>query len=83
MGSRPSFGFRTFRTQRSPHDYLGEEIVSQFYKGDITFLLVHLAEGGISLESEKAIADIKALLDDNQRLIGQVVSGIEMKELGG
>lgn len=65
-----------------PHDYLGEEIVSQFYKGDITFLLVHLAEGGISLESEKAIADIKAMLDDNQRLIGQVVSGIEMKELG-
>lgn len=65
-----------------PHDYLGDELISQFYKGDITFLLVHLSQGGISPEAERTIGDIKSLLDSNQYLIGEVVSGVEMKDLG-
>ncbi|MDD4791595.1 MAG: MMPL family transporter [Firmicutes bacterium] len=65
-----------------PHDYLGDELISQFYRGDITFLLVHLSQGGISPEAERTIADIKELLESNQYLIGQVVSGVEMKDLG-
>ena len=68
-----------------PHDYLGEELVSQFYRGDdgdITFLMVSLAEDSSSPRTVQAIDDIKRLLGEGQYLVGEVVSGIEMKELG-
>lgn len=68
-----------------PHDYLGEELVSQFYKGDegdITFLLVSLAEDSSSPRTVRAIDDAKHLLGEGQYLMGEVVSGIEMKGLG-
>lgn len=68
-----------------PHDYLGERLVSQFYmgdEGDTTFLLVSLAKDGSSPRTVRAIDDIKRLLGEEQYLVGEVVSGIEMKELG-
>ena len=68
-----------------PHDYLGEELVSQFYKGDegdTTFLLVSLAQDSSSPRTVQAIDDIRRLLGEGQYLVGEVVSGIEMKELG-
>ena len=68
-----------------PHDYLGEELVSQFYRGDegdITFLLVSLAEDSSSPRTVRAIDQMRRLLGEDQYLVGEVVSGIEMKELG-
>ena len=68
-----------------PHDYLGEELVSQCYKGDegdTTFLLVSLAEDSSSPRAVQAIGDIKRLLRQGQYLLGEAVRGIEMRELG-
>ncbi|MEA4884157.1 MAG: MMPL family transporter [Clostridia bacterium] len=65
-----------------PHDYLGDELVSQFYRGEITLLVVDFLEDSVSPRTEKAVRQIKDALHENESLIGQLVSGLELKDLG-
>lgn len=68
-----------------PHDYLGDELVSQFYRGDagdITFLVINLIEDSTSPRTSRAIGDIRGELGEGQYLVGEAVSAIEMTELG-
>lgn len=65
-----------------PHDYLGEDIVSKFYRGQITLLIVNFEEDAVSPRTERAVNDIKNLLDKEQWVIGALVSGLELKDLG-
>lgn len=65
-----------------PHDYLGEDVVSQFYRGQVTLLLVNFEEDAVSPRTERAVNDIKKLLGRQQLVIGTLVSGLELKDLG-